>query len=142
MAHLARPVDRLAFCELHPEDAQALRSNFRRDARVKTHEMDGYTALKAMLPPKEKRGWFGRRKEAPVEDVEEEAPPPRKKRRRQQDDGAAAKAEAAAAEAEALREELAAKEQALAEREKQLKEEQEEQMQDAAAEVDNLRGLY
>ena len=56
MAHLARPDDRLAFCELHPEDAQTLRANFRRDARVKTHEMDGYTALKAMLPPKERRG--------------------------------------------------------------------------------------
>ncbi|MEP0708258.1 MAG: 23S rRNA (adenine(2030)-N(6))-methyltransferase RlmJ [Parvibaculum sp.] len=56
MAHLARPDDRLAFCELHPEDAAALRANFRRDARVKTHEMDGYTALKAMLPPKERRG--------------------------------------------------------------------------------------
>ncbi|MEQ9152118.1 MAG: 23S rRNA (adenine(2030)-N(6))-methyltransferase RlmJ [Parvibaculum sp.] len=56
MAHLARADDRLAFCELHPEDAAALRANFRRDARVKTHEMDGYTALKAMLPPKERRG--------------------------------------------------------------------------------------
>lgn len=56
MAHLARAEDRLAFCELHPEDAGTLRTNFRRDARVKTHEMDGYTALKAMLPPKERRG--------------------------------------------------------------------------------------
>ena len=56
MAHLARAGDRLAFCELHPEDAKTLRVNFRRDARVKTHEMDGYTALKAMLPPKERRG--------------------------------------------------------------------------------------
>ncbi|MEP2827731.1 23S rRNA (adenine(2030)-N(6))-methyltransferase RlmJ [Parvibaculum sp.] len=56
MAHLARRDDRLAFCELHPEDATSLRANFRRDARVKTHEMDGYTALKAMLPPKERRG--------------------------------------------------------------------------------------
>ncbi|MEQ8326636.1 MAG: 23S rRNA (adenine(2030)-N(6))-methyltransferase RlmJ [Parvibaculum sp.] len=56
MAHLARADDRLAFCELHPEDAAALRANFRRDARVKCHEMDGYTALKAMLPPKERRG--------------------------------------------------------------------------------------
>lgn len=56
MAHLARANDRLAFCELHPEDAAALRANFRRDARVKCHEMDGYTALKAMLPPKERRG--------------------------------------------------------------------------------------
>jgi 23S rRNA (adenine2030-N6)-methyltransferase len=56
MAHLARANDRLAFCELHPEDAAALRANFRRDARVKCREMDGYTALKAMLPPKERRG--------------------------------------------------------------------------------------
>ena len=56
MTHLARAEDRLAFCELHPEDAGTLHLNFRRDARVKTHEMDGYTALKAMLPPKERRG--------------------------------------------------------------------------------------
>jgi 23S rRNA (adenine2030-N6)-methyltransferase len=53
---LARPDDRLAFCELHPEDAAALKSLFRRDAQVKVHEMDGYRALKAMLPPKERRG--------------------------------------------------------------------------------------
>ncbi|MDX5365023.1 MAG: 23S rRNA (adenine(2030)-N(6))-methyltransferase RlmJ [Alphaproteobacteria bacterium] len=56
MAHLARAGERLAFCELHPEDAKTLRANFRRDGRVKTHEVDGYTALKAMLPPKERRG--------------------------------------------------------------------------------------
>ena len=56
MAHLARRDDRLAFCELHPEDAAAIRANFSRDASVKCHEMDGYTALKAMLPPKERRG--------------------------------------------------------------------------------------
>jgi 23S rRNA (adenine2030-N6)-methyltransferase len=53
---LARPGDRLAFCELHPEDAAALQSLFHRDAQVKVHEMDGYLALKAMLPPKERRG--------------------------------------------------------------------------------------
>ncbi|HEX7777372.1 MAG TPA: 23S rRNA (adenine(2030)-N(6))-methyltransferase RlmJ [Parvibaculum sp.] len=53
---LARPGDRLAFCELHPEDAAALKSLFRRDAQAKVHEMDGYQALKAMLPPKERRG--------------------------------------------------------------------------------------
>lgn len=55
-ARLARPQDRLAFCELHPEDAAALRALFRRDARVKTHGMDGHAALKSMLPPKERRG--------------------------------------------------------------------------------------
>lgn len=55
-AHLARANDRLAFCELHEEDAQTLAALFRRDARVKTHRMDGYRALKAMLPPNERRG--------------------------------------------------------------------------------------
>ncbi len=55
-AKLARPEDRLAFCELHPDDAAALAALFRRDARVKTHMIDGYTALRSMLPPKERRG--------------------------------------------------------------------------------------
>jgi 23S rRNA (adenine2030-N6)-methyltransferase len=55
-ARLARATDRLAFCELHPEDAAALRMLFRGDARVKTYAMDGYAALKSMLPPKERRG--------------------------------------------------------------------------------------
>lgn len=55
-AALTRPGDRLAFCELHPEDAAALAARFRRDPRVKTHAIDGYAALKAMLPPKERRG--------------------------------------------------------------------------------------
>ena len=53
---LAREGDRLAFCELHPEDASTLRARFGRDAAVKVEEMDGYTALKSMLPPKERRG--------------------------------------------------------------------------------------
>lgn len=53
---LARDDDRLAFCELHPEDAASLKALFRRDPQVSVHEMNGYTALKAMLPPKERRG--------------------------------------------------------------------------------------
>ncbi|MFZ2466999.1 MAG: 23S rRNA (adenine(2030)-N(6))-methyltransferase RlmJ [Parvibaculum sedimenti] len=53
---LAREGDRLAFCELHPEDAASLKSLFRHDPQVGVHEMNGYTALKAMLPPKERRG--------------------------------------------------------------------------------------
>ncbi len=44
------------FCELHPEDHVALRKNFSRDPRIKTAEIDGWTALKAYLPPKERRG--------------------------------------------------------------------------------------
>ncbi|HEY4344515.1 MAG TPA: 23S rRNA (adenine(2030)-N(6))-methyltransferase RlmJ [Parvibaculum sp.] len=54
--HLAREGDRLSFCELHPEDAAALQALFRRDRQVKVHESDGYAALKAMLPPTERRG--------------------------------------------------------------------------------------
>jgi 23S rRNA (adenine2030-N6)-methyltransferase len=56
VAALARPIDRLALCELHPEDATVLRRTFAADARVGVHHMDGYTALKAMLPVPERRG--------------------------------------------------------------------------------------
>ncbi|MES1991658.1 MAG: 23S rRNA (adenine(2030)-N(6))-methyltransferase RlmJ [Pseudomonadota bacterium] len=54
--HLARSDDRLAFCELHPDDAATLRTHFPRNPQAKVHEIDGYTALKSMLPPKERRG--------------------------------------------------------------------------------------
>lgn len=51
-----RPQDRLALCELHPEDAALLKRLFLGDASVAVHHRDGYEALKALLPPKEKRG--------------------------------------------------------------------------------------
>lgn len=53
---LARAGDRLAACELHPEDAAELRAVFQHDRQMKVHETDGYGALKAMLPPRERRG--------------------------------------------------------------------------------------
>jgi len=53
---LLRPQDRIALCELHPEDARALAVSFADDARVQVQEADGYIALKALLPPKERRG--------------------------------------------------------------------------------------
>ncbi len=53
---LMRPVDRVILCELHPEDAGALRRRYRRDERVTVVEIDGYTGLNAYLPPKERRG--------------------------------------------------------------------------------------
>lgn len=53
---LARDGDRFAFCELHPDDAASLKALFSRDPQVSVHEMNGYTALRAMLPPKERRG--------------------------------------------------------------------------------------
>lgn len=53
---LLRPDDTLACCELHPEDAVALRRLFARDRQVAVHQRDGYEALGALLPPSQKRG--------------------------------------------------------------------------------------
>lgn len=50
-----RAQDRAALCELRAEDAEALEFDFRAERRVSVHAMDGYVALKAMLPPPEKR---------------------------------------------------------------------------------------
>jgi 23S rRNA (adenine2030-N6)-methyltransferase len=52
LAHALRADDRIAACELHPEEAGQLRANFARDERVATHASDGYAAIKALLPPK------------------------------------------------------------------------------------------
>jgi 23S rRNA (adenine2030-N6)-methyltransferase len=54
--YLMRPGDALVLNELHPEDNIALKREFARDAQVKVLELDGFTALKALLPPKERRG--------------------------------------------------------------------------------------
>jgi 23S rRNA (adenine2030-N6)-methyltransferase len=54
-AALLRPGDRLIACELHPEDAATLRGNFRGHPGVAVHERDGYEALRAFLPPPERR---------------------------------------------------------------------------------------
>jgi 23S rRNA (adenine2030-N6)-methyltransferase len=53
---LMRADDRLACCELHPEDAASLRRLFRRDPQTEVHERSGWEALGALLPPTEKRG--------------------------------------------------------------------------------------
>lgn len=53
---MLRENDRLTCCELHPEDAAALRRRFHRDAQVDVHERSGWEALGALLPPREKRG--------------------------------------------------------------------------------------
>ena len=55
-AALMRPTDRAAFCELLPGEADALRQEFRGDARIGVHCRDGFEALGALLPPQEKRG--------------------------------------------------------------------------------------
>jgi 23S rRNA (adenine2030-N6)-methyltransferase len=51
-----RPQDRLIACEREPAAAHALMARMRGDARVRAVEIDGYTALNAYLPPKERRG--------------------------------------------------------------------------------------
>ncbi|MFT3741372.1 MAG: 23S rRNA (adenine(2030)-N(6))-methyltransferase RlmJ [Gammaproteobacteria bacterium] len=49
---LLRPQDKMILTELHPEDAEQLKTRFKQDARVAVHQLDGYQALKAFLPPK------------------------------------------------------------------------------------------
>lgn len=51
-----RPQDRLTACELHPDDAAQLAQVLHRFANVKTEHRNGYEALKALLPPAERRG--------------------------------------------------------------------------------------
>lgn len=52
---LARPADRLAFYEQHPAECAALRAEFGGTPRVSVYEDDGYIALRALLPPPERR---------------------------------------------------------------------------------------
>jgi 23S rRNA (adenine2030-N6)-methyltransferase len=51
-----RPQDRLIACELEPAAATELSGHMRGDARIKTLEIDGWTALSAYVPPPERRG--------------------------------------------------------------------------------------
>src|SRR5690606_6536992 len=54
--HLLRKQDRLTAIELHPEDVETLRAQFEGDFQTRVIELDGWLALGAHLPPKEKRG--------------------------------------------------------------------------------------
>jgi 23S rRNA (adenine2030-N6)-methyltransferase len=51
-----RAHDRLVCCELHPADYAALREVLGGDPRVELRHADGYAALAALLPPRERRG--------------------------------------------------------------------------------------
>lgn len=53
---LLRAQDRLSALELHPEDARTLAALFAGDVQVRVMHLDGYLALGAHVPPKEKRG--------------------------------------------------------------------------------------
>ena len=51
-----RPQDRLVACELEPKASVTLSRNLQGDSRIKTLTLDGWTALNAYVPPKERRG--------------------------------------------------------------------------------------
>ena len=60
LAHALREQDRIAVCELHPEEANVLHDHFAHDPRVAVHARDGYAAIKALLPPKHGTTKFAR----------------------------------------------------------------------------------
>ena len=53
---LLRETDRAVLCELQADEAAKLKQLFAADARIGVHQRDGYAALAALLPPKERRG--------------------------------------------------------------------------------------
>ena len=53
---LLREQDRAILCELQEEEAAALRKALAGDARCAVHVRDGYAAMKALLPPPQRRG--------------------------------------------------------------------------------------
>jgi len=55
-ARLMRPDDRAVLCELNRDDCAQLRALFAADDRASVRNQDGYQALKAYLPPRERRG--------------------------------------------------------------------------------------
>ena len=53
---LMRPQDRLVACEIEPKARKALIGALRRDTQARVVDIDGWTALPAYVPPKERRG--------------------------------------------------------------------------------------
>ena len=53
---MLRSGDRMSLCELHPRDLEALQWVFSGERRVCVSQMDGYQAIRAQLPPLERRG--------------------------------------------------------------------------------------
>ncbi len=51
-----RPLDKLIACETEPKAAIELAGHMGGDVRIKTLEIDGWTALNAYVPPPERRG--------------------------------------------------------------------------------------
>jgi 23S rRNA (adenine2030-N6)-methyltransferase len=53
IADALRDQDRLAACELQPDEAAALKDVLAGDPRCHVHARDGYTALRGLLPPRD-----------------------------------------------------------------------------------------
>ncbi len=53
---LLREGDRMVLNELNPADFEELKTRFAGERQVAVHQMDGYQALRAFLPPPERRG--------------------------------------------------------------------------------------
>jgi len=53
---LLRPQDRLTACEIEPKARKRLIEALRRDTQARVVDLDGWTALPAFVPPKERRG--------------------------------------------------------------------------------------
>lgn len=51
-----RPRDHLIACELEPQASAALARNLRGHSRIKTLAVDGWIAVRAYVPPKERHG--------------------------------------------------------------------------------------
>ena len=54
-SQLLREQDRLRLFELHPQDHALLKENFARDSRAVIAQSDGFSGLKALLPPPPRR---------------------------------------------------------------------------------------
>src|SRR3954466_6658423 len=53
---LLRPQDRLVACEVEPRARKQLIDALRRDSQARVVDLDGWVALPAFVPPKERRG--------------------------------------------------------------------------------------
>jgi 23S rRNA (adenine2030-N6)-methyltransferase len=53
---LLRPQDRITACEMEPNARQQLIGALRRDTQARVVDLDGWTALTAFVPPRERRG--------------------------------------------------------------------------------------
>lgn len=55
-ADALRAEDEFHACELHPQECRELRRTLGKVSGVRVHERDGYEALSALLPPRQRRG--------------------------------------------------------------------------------------